>query len=46
MNQLLDPRRLLGLPERRKAPAGLADDLIYEFSRGGMRVAKPIIEVA
>ena len=46
MNQLFDPRRLLGLSDKRKAPAHLADDFRYELSRRGMRVANPIIKFA
>jgi len=43
---LFDPRRLLGPPNGRKAPARLVDDFRYELSRHGMHVAKPITEFA
>src|SRR6266403_896671 len=45
-NQSFEPRRLLGLSDRRKAPARLVDDLRYELCRHGMHVAKPITEFA
>src|SRR3984893_8174341 len=45
-DQPFDPRRLLGLSDRRKTAACLANDLGHEIGRHGMRVAKPVIELA
>src|ERR1700737_2298108 len=43
-NQAFDPRRLFGLSDRRKTPAGRADDFGYELCRHRMRVTQPITE--
>jgi hypothetical protein len=45
-HQSLDPRRLLGLFDRREAAARLADNFRHEIGCHRMGVAKPVIELA
>ena len=44
LDQPLNARGLATPARRRKAPAGLADDVGQEISRHGMGIAKPIAE--